>query len=374
MLGVNMNKKILSVNLWYEKYGNKTKTQLKSFRRLSFETYAATISSENGSMSVVIYKITGKNSLEEIVYKEKCSNYKDAFKMMFDYAIDGDFSIVYIRRLMSKLFYASSVIKEASKAIPIVYEIPTYPLDTGNGFLYSLRDKLEMALYSSVSKSIKITLVNNIADKPAPYKWTEFHNALDIDNYELSGIPELSDTIKMVIIANISEYHRYDRVLDAMHNYNGDKKISLTVISPDSPAYSAFKSKVTALSLTDSVSCLSSMSLNEIKNFAKEFHIGVGQLSISEKGSNLVNTLKSKDYCAMGLPFFSTCYDTSFEKDFPYAYVTKDMDSDIDLNDIVSWFLNIYSDSDYRRKMFSYAEANLQYDKYAKMIAEICNY
>ena len=427
--------KMLSLNLWYEKYGNKTRAQLKSFRRLGFSTHVATIVD---GPKLVIYDISDAEST--VIWEKNCSSYKSAFRCLRDYCIRVRYDIIYIRRLMSKLLYALPFIKGVSKVTPLVYEIPTYPLDTGNNFLYAVRDFLEFKIYKLVNPFIKMTLVNLIDDISIPENWTIFHNGIDIDNYDVPemggpkvGTPEigeldrgvlekdlLGDTIKFIMVANISEYHHYERMLYAMKEYvgrcnavagsdgngrdcsaeycvNGDGgcssnvngrasdwadgnssavsdnyRISLTVISPDSPAYDSLKRLATELGIAEYITFLGSLPIAEIQKLANSCHIGVGQLSDSSKGSNLVNTLKSKDYCAMGIPFFSTCYDTSFEKDFPYIFVTEDMDSDIDLSEVIGWFLEINKDPAYRQRMYDFAKENLQYDSLAREIVEKC--
>lgn len=362
-------KKILSVNLWYEKYSNKTNGQLKAFRQLGYTTHIATIQNRDKGLFLIISEITdlGTNTIEE----KSFSSYKSAFKYLFSYCSKNEYSFIYIRRLMSKLLYAAPYFKVLSCKVPIVYEIPTYPLDTGNSILYKLRDQIEMSVYSYYSKYVSLTLANLIDNIPLKKGWEVFYNAIDMSDYELPPYPSLSDEIKLLIVANISEYHHYDRILDSMKKYidsANEYRLSLTVISPESTAYNNFKEKANSLNLSECINCLRKKDSFEIREIAKSHHIGIGQLSTSEKGSNLVNTLKSKDYCAMGLPFVSTCYDSSFEKNFPYIYITENMDEDINLSDVIKWYLEIYKDSNYREKMYNYAKENLQYDKFALQI------
>lgn len=365
-----MSKKIISLNLWYEKYGNKTRAQLKSFRKAGFISDVATIISENKNLTLQVIRLSDTNS-DEIIYSHVCSSYRDAFNELFNYCISESYSVIYIRRLMSKLLYAAPFFRILSTELPIVYEIPTFPLDTGNGLLYSIRDTIEMMVYKFYNKYVKMTLVNFIDDKISlPVNWYTFHNALDIDNYAEASYPELNGIVKMLIFANISEYHHYERVIDAIKKYNGKYKIELIVVSPESNALNLLKESAKRF---NNIKFLNSMPINQVQSISSICHIGVAQLSTSEKGSNLVNTLKSKDYCAMGLPFFSTCFDTSFEKNFPYTYVTESMDEEINLDKIIDWYINIRSDKDYRHKMYEFAKNNLQYDKLVKQITETLN-
>lgn len=372
---INVNKKIMSVNLWYEKYGNKTRAQLKSFRNAGFKTYVSTISHKDNKIILCIYNLTTNQDCaaltdETLIASNECSGYRSAFKYLFNYCLKENFSIIYIRRLMSKLLTCFDLINKVNKKIPVVYEIPTYPLDTGNGFLYKIRDLSEMLVFKNLCHVF--TLVNLIADEKVPSNWHIFHNAIDIDNYRLYPAPDITDTIKLIIVANIAEYHNYERILNSIKKYSGSYKIELGIISPDSNAYQSLKKQIKDLNLEDCIKEYGSLSLEKIRDISKDYHIGIGQLSSSEKGSNIVNTLKSKDYCAMGLPFVSTCYDTSFEKDFPYAFITDNMDSDIDLNKIIDWYLEIAADSDYRKKMFTYAQKNLQFNQLVDTVVNEC--
>ena len=49
--------KILSINLWFDKYGHKTLAQLKAFRSFGFETYAATVIEVKRALKCEIYKV-----------------------------------------------------------------------------------------------------------------------------------------------------------------------------------------------------------------------------------------------------------------------------------------------------------------------------
>lgn len=364
-----MTKKLLSINLWYSIYKNKTDMQLKCFRRHGYSTDLATIVKQDANICLLLYSSTDKGLI--LIFSKTFVSYRKAFNYLFNYCNEKAYDFVYIRRLMSKLFPAALYIKSLSKTIPIVYEIPTYPLDTGNTLLFQIRDYLEMKLYKMLNKHIRLTLVNLIDDSVSlPSNWSLFHNAIDIDDYQLFPPSVISDTIKFIIIANISEYHHYERFIVAMKEYSGIHNIELTIISPPSDSYTKIKSLVNELNLENQVVFYDSQSIETIQSIAKDCHIGVAQLSTSEKKSNLVNTLKSKDYCAMGLPFISTCYDTSFEKDFPYAYITESMDDKIDLSAIIEWYLNIYNNKNYRTEMYLYAKNNLQYDEFAQQIID----
>ena len=118
--------KILSINLWFDKYGHKTLAQLKSFSQFGYDTYAATIIDKDRALLCEIYRVkcakedeTRRNATEtgfeaytiETIASEEIEKeafgaaYFGAFRYIFDHACDNGFDIVYFRRLMSKIAF-----------------------------------------------------------------------------------------------------------------------------------------------------------------------------------------------------------------------------------------------------------------------------
>ena len=104
--------KILSINLWFDKYGHKTLAQLKSFADFGYETYAATIIDDNKYLRCEIYRVFCIKNIESFdntsENKNKAYNietiasenvdreafgtaYFGAFRYLFDYASKNDF-------------------------------------------------------------------------------------------------------------------------------------------------------------------------------------------------------------------------------------------------------------------------------------------
>lgn len=362
------NLKMLSINLWYEMYKNKTDMQMKSFRGLGFDTFAATIVSKNNELLLQVYHAT--NDSISLVKETKFSGYKEAFKHLFDYCKEEKFDFVYIRRLMSKILFAYPYFKQLSKVAKIVYEIPTYPLDKSFDIKLTARNIIEFSVFNLVEKHISLVPVVLCDRVKVKDKWMPFLNSIDIDNYHVEDVPELTDTINLFVSSNLAPSHAIERLFYAIKNYSGKLKIHVTIVSRDTPSYAKAKEKAKELQITDCITFMSEKTLDEVVSLGSKMHIGVGILTYNEPSRTLDTSLKTKDYCAIGLPFFSSCEDLSFEQPFPYHYIVNNDSFDFDLNDIVEWYLDIRKDPEYKQKMYQYAKDNLQYDKYAKLIVE----
>ncbi len=379
--------KILSINLWFDKYGHKTLAQLRSFNHFGYETYAATIMSEDRSLKCEIYRVeyndtdtktsSGSYSLNTIL-SETIANealgisYFSAFRLLFDYAYNNEFNIVYMRRLMSKIAYAVPHFRHLSKKCSIVYEIPTFPFDVPTNRLYALRDKIEMFIYRRYKKYISVTSCCLYQHGKPDEDWLLFENGIDISNYTIHNTPPLESkeaSINMLMIANMQSWHRSERILYAIRNYNGSHKLHLIVASPSSKEYTVMQELANELGISEAIDFNDFLPISRINEIAKSCHIAVGQLSGSEYGVMETHAIKHKDYCGLGLPMFSTCSDSSFPDNYPYYYFIKDTDSEIDLNAIIEWYERIREmRPEYRIEMYLYAKEHLQYNGYVQEI------
>ncbi len=385
--------KILSINLWFDKYGHKTLAQLKSFSQFGYDTYAATIIDKDGALLCEIYRIkcvkedetrinapeNGNEAYEieitasALIEKEAFgAAYFGAFRYLFDHACDNDFDIVYFRRLMSKIAYAAPHFKHLSKHCSIVYEIPTFPFDVPANKLYALRDKLEMLIYRSCKKYISVTSCCLYQHGRPDDDWLLFENGIDISNYTIHDVPPLDapdSTVNLLMIANMQSWHRSERILHALKDYTGAHKLHLIVASPESDEYRAMQRLANELGVAEMIDFNGFLPISKINEIAETCHLAVGQLSGSEYGVMETHAIKHKDYCALGLPMFSTCTDTSFPDDYPYYYFLKDTDADINLDEIIQWYEKIRSEHPgHRREMYEHAKKNLQYNGYAEEI------
>ena len=373
--------KILSINLWFDKYGHKTLAQLKSFSHFGFETLAATVIEEDKVLKCEIYRVeyTGDKVPYTITTEASRSFNREAFgaayfsaRYLFDYAADNDCDIVYMRRLMSKIAYAGPHFRHLAKSCKIVYEIPTFPFDVPANKLYALRDRLEMFIYRRCRKHIGVTSCCLYQHGVPGSDWLLFENGIDISNYTIHNVPPLdSETseISMLMIANMQSWHRSERILYAIRDYKGTHKLHLIVASPESPEYTSMQKLTRDIGIADMIDFNGFLQISEINKIAENCHIAVGQLSGSEYGVMETHAIKHKDYCGLGLPMFSTCTDTSFPADYPYYFFLKDTDADIDLDLIIRWYEQIRNEHPgYRREMYDHAKAKLQYDGYVEEI------
>ena len=93
---------------------------------------------------------------------------------------------------------------------------------------------------------------------------------------------------------------------------------------------------------------------------AKDCHIGVGGLAYHKRGATIDSSIKSKEYCALGLPFLYEVPDMAFDKEWEYHYKIPSDESPVDFEKVINWYKSL--PKEHSVVMHKYAEDNLQFD------------
>ena len=231
-----------------------------------------------------------------------------------------------------------------------------------------------MLIYRSCKKHISVTSCCLYQHGKPDDDWLLFENGIDISNYTIHDVPPLDtpdSTVNMLMIANMQSWHRSERILHAMKGYKGTHKLHLIVASPESEEYSAMQKLAQEIGIAEMIDFNGFLSISKINEIAENCHLAVGQLSGSEYGVMETHAIKHKDYCALGLPMFSTCTDTSFPDGYPFYYFIKETDAPINLDIIIKWYENIRETyPGYRKEMYDHAKSRLQYMDYVADILD----
>jgi hypothetical protein len=87
----------------------------------------------------------------------------------------------------------------------------------------------------------------------------------------------------------------------------------------------------------------------------------------------MTSELKSREYCARGIPFIIACGDSDFPPDFPAILKLLPDESPIDMHRVILFASVISRDSDHAQNMRHYARENLDWSvkmKKLKMFLE----
>jgi hypothetical protein len=171
--------------------------------------------------------------------------------------------------------------------------------------------------------------------------------------------------IHLIGVASMAHWHGYDRVIEGLHNYysNGEpgkKKVFFHIAGDNSNTESIrYKELVKKYNLSNYVIFYGRKTGKELDIIYNRADIAVGSLGCHRISIKNLKTLKNREYCARGLPFFYSETDVDFEhKDFIFKVPAND--SPIQIEEIINFVTNNKFDEVKIRK---YACENLTWEK-----------
>jgi hypothetical protein len=99
----------------------------------------------------------------------------------------------------------------------------------------------------------------------------------------------------------------------------------------------------------------------DLDQIFNQCHIAIGSLAPQRKGYTMDSALKSREYCARGIPYIIVISDADFPNDFPYSLRLPADESPIDMDQVITFTSSVYQDPDHPQKMRQYASENLDW-------------
>lgn len=270
-----------------------------------------------------------------------------------------DNSCLYIRynrsdnMLIKKLKY----LKNNTKGLKIIVEIPTYP--------YSTETKIRL---KSFAKHMKDKFNRNklykYVDKIVTYSEDEFifnietiniHNSLIGSSIKPKVVKEISKNreINVLAIATFEEWHGYDRFIKGLGLYyskNYDIDIKLHLVG-DGPSIKNYKKLVNEFNIEKYVKFYGFKTGKELEEIYNTIDIALDAMGRHRGGVFYNSTLKGKEYAFKGIPSISGVKtDLDKYKEFKYYFRVPADETIIDMSDVINFYKNIYENKE------SYAE------------------
>ncbi len=286
-----------------------------------------------------------------------------------------DVDFIYIRKNIfdGSYYKLLKAIKKAKPAISIMVEIPTYPyfsewsrpidrpfIMKETRTLPKVQRKQLVDYYTTLSDDDEIFGVETI----------RFNNCISVNDYKPKQNVQSMDEIHLMGVALLANWHGYDRVIEGMHSYyesNPGKTVIFHIVG-EGTELPALKKLVKKYNLDQYVLFEGKLFGDTLDALYDRAHIGIGSLGLYRIGFESGNTLKSREYCARGLPFIMAGSDSVFD-DFPYCLDFENDNTPIDIGRVIS-FINEINYDEATESMRKYAQSKLSWDSY---ITDIIN-
>lgn len=176
-----------------------------------------------------------------------------------------------------------------------------------------------------------------------------FENGIDVETIS-KRIPELSDTIRIIAVAAMCNFHGYDRLIEGLAHYyrtNGKRRVELHMVGgKEEPGNELlrYKELVKQYKLDQYVLFYGKQEGIELDYIYNKCNLAVASLGMYRIGYKTATSLKIREYLAKGMPVIAGSKVDIFENDkFPYFLEFPNDDSYINIEKVIDFYDNIYT-------------------------------
>ena len=177
-------------------------------------------------------------------------------------------------------------------------------------------------------------------------------NGIDIDTVIIRDAEPSwpSSAFHLLGVANVSAWHGYDRIIRGMAHYRDTQPNPLDIyfiVVGSGTAIADLKALSNKLNLSEKVIFTGSLHGKELYREYCKAHMAVDAIGIHRKGMSVASTLKSREYCAIGIPYISSYIDYDFQGNEPFRYCVSQTDN---YQEIATLLADIFTEQSLPRK------------------------
>lgn len=280
-------------------------------------------------------------------------------------------------------------VKSNQKSIKMILEIPTYPYEDELSGVKAFPSKIKERIYrNKMRKYVDLVVTPSHIDQSTIFgiPALEITNGIDVDSMKIrTPVEKKENSINLIGVALITPKQGYDRVIKGISEYVKTKNPSepdvFFYIIGTGNAKSELEKMSTELHLSRNIVFTGEKENEELEYFYSIADLGVGTLGLYKTNElSKVSSLKTREYCAKGLPFIITDCDYMFaENNFEFCKIVENNDSYIDIRTIIHFLGEIkhnHQPEEVISRMNQFANTHLSWSnilqKVIKTVDEIC--
>jgi hypothetical protein len=166
-------------------------------------------------------------------------------------------------------------------------------------------------------------------------------DAVDAKQFKIRTFPKFNNELKMIFLKGAStfaDFNGLDRVFEGIKNYKGNIHLKFYIYGKNLKAEEAM---INALGIQNHVELHPFTEPNVLDQIINDVHIGISALAVHRKGIKGTTTIKTREYCARGLPFVYGHIDPDFSNNDSAAQFSLEFDANdsaLDFEKIIQWY------------------------------------
>ncbi len=279
-----------------------------------------------------------------------------------DLAQKGAYDAVYIKGLLANpyAYRIAAAAKAGNPSCKVIFEVATYPYwSTYRRLLHSAWKQrnlrsfagylFEVLQHCTAAPKMK-RQVDALAVFGSPVKklWgipcAMLENGIEIDETVLAKKKTDPQKIHILGVVGTTISHGYSRFVEGMAQYTGSKKNSIYFdIVGRNETLPALEKRAEELHVAGNVRFLGYKSANELQKIYGSYDAAVSVLGGYRLKLYAMSPLKSREYCAAGIPFVYA-YEDTLPADAPFTLKIPNDASPVKIEDVVKFVENCRSD------------------------------
>lgn len=329
---------------------NKVFGQIKSLEK-KYDTYLVTL------RNMIFCTIHNGR----IVDKRVLLSYEDIYRVIELFVREQNIKIIYLRYLKTNPYLNGFLKHMKQNKIKVIIEFPTFPYDLeGVGRIEFEEDRYyRKSLKKYVRYSVNYNGLTSIMGIPS----IAIQNGVDLKEIPLKKERQ-GEGVTFIAVATMNFWHGYDRLIKGMANYyakySTESKVYLNLVG-EGKEIPRYRDLISVLHMEEYITLSGMKCGQELTELFDQADIAVGPLGAYRKNMYEDSSLKSKEYCARGLPIVLATKDLAFQEESSFIYRVPNDDSDIEIEGILS-FYNEWKKTGCREAIRGYAEKYLTWE------------
>jgi glycosyltransferase involved in cell wall biosynthesis len=351
---------------------NKMKGQVKALKSIGFDVYVTLLDNKNIIIKNTSNEIIGKNPSNPV------SRRIFLYNSVKNWIKNNDVDICYIRYAFCDpwFFYLLKQLKK--NKTKVIIEIPTYPyieemkLWPGlSKYIFIMVDKI---LTGRISRYVDYIAACTIENRIFNVNVIPFKNCINIDMYKVKEKSTDTENINLLCVTSMQNWQGYDRLIYGLSDYykkSADKNIYIHMVG-DGVMKKEWEDLSNRLELGKYIFFYGAKTGKELDLLFDKCDIAIGGLGIHRKKVKKISSLKTKEYCARGIPFIYAFREEGLEPELDFLELIPSDDKPININTIIKLYKKTKADTGITDAMRNYAIENFTWEtQYKEMYREI---
>lgn len=294
----------------------------------------------------------------------------DKYAFLKDWILSNGVEAVIVRFDHFDGVFCSFAESVRAKGVVVAVEFPTFPLDGerdvrhkklldsrryASYFAHRVYAGLEAGRARHATKYMDYAISYLKEDTIWGVPNIPYDNGIDLSSIPLKRARIADGIVKMLAVAKFAPHHGIDRLIRGISEYRGTRQIHLILVGVGTES-SALEALVSECGLEEVVEFAGVAVGDELDGLFDECDIAIGSLGLHRIGISLGSTMKSREYCARGIPFVYSFPEKGFTGTEEFTLLLPSTEKAVNIEKVISFADEMASKPEVHEEMRRFAE------------------